>query len=86
MPQVLVFLVRESLLFSFLQLVVSFWSCICRPDAGAMLGLLVLTALNESLLYFSLVAAGATLLTLSIDWLWLRFQVRIRIASDASVE
>jgi len=39
-----------------------------------MLGLLVLTALNESLLYFSRVAAGATVLTLSIDWLWLRFQ------------
>jgi len=59
--------------FSF-QLVASFWSCLCRPDAGAMLGLLVLTALNESLLYFSRVAAGATVLTLSIDWLWLRFQ------------
>mmetsp|Transcript_68624 Transcript_68624/g.205624 ORF Transcript_68624/g.205624 Transcript_68624/m.205624 type:complete len:626 (+) Transcript_68624:858-2735(+) len=54
--------------------VASFWSCLCRPDAGAMLGLLVLTALNESLLYFSRVAAGATVLTLSIDWLWLRFQ------------
>ncbi|KAL1525216.1 hypothetical protein AB1Y20_020083 [Prymnesium parvum] len=57
-----------------LLLIASFWSCICRPDAGAMLGLLVLTALRESRLYFSRVAAGATLITLVIDWLWLRFQ------------
>ena len=55
-------------------LIASFWNGICRPDAGAMLGLLVLTALQESPLYFSRVAAGATLITLTIDYLWLHLQ------------
>ena len=65
---------RLIMLVGMALLVASFWSCICRPDAGAMLGLLVLTALHESRLYFSRVAAGATLVTLAIDWVWLRFQ------------
>lgn len=79
-------------------LVISFWSCLCRPDAGSMLALLVhtcasifffwihifyvvnlslwqiITAVHESSLYFSRVTLGASLITLAIDAMWLRFQ------------
>lgn len=55
-------------------LILSAWTCICRPDSGAMLALLVLTALHDSRLYFSRVTLGAALLAICVDIVWLRFQ------------
>ena len=55
-------------------LVLSMISSVARPDAGAALALLILSALPESRLYFSRVLLGAAMLTISLDVGWLHMQ------------
>lgn len=61
-------------------LIVSMFSSVTRPDAGAALALLVLCALRESRLYFSRVLLGASFLAIGIDLAYLHLQALPQLA------